>query len=100
MWFLSYMTKCNGGFQLTNQASETVTTVFSLWPQPPSHTAHQQACVSDNISDKCPLSSEKYETPLETKQAFPQSAAQAELLHPDAACKDAGTPQVSHVCPN
>lgn len=65
----------------------------------PSHTVHQQACVSDCISDKCLLSSQK-ETPLETKQAFPLLAAQAELQRPDAACKDAGPRQVSPVCPN
>lgn len=66
----------------------------------PSHTVHQQSCVNDYISDKWWLSSQKYETPLETKQVFPPLAAQAEVLHPDAACKDAGPRQVSHVCPN
>lgn len=73
--------------------------VFSI-AAAPTHTVHQQACVSDYISDTCLLNSQKYETPLETKQHFHLLAAKAELLHPDTACKDAGLWQDSHMCPN
>lgn len=73
--------------------------VFSV-AAAPSNTVNQQACVSDYSSDKCLQNSQKYETPLETKQNFPLLAAQTELLHPYAACKDAGRWQVLHMCPN
>lgn len=86
-------------FQLTNQASEKGTTVFSLQPQPPpTQFISKPVSVTAFLINVC--LAHKNETPLETKQAFPLLAAQAELLRPDAACKDAGPRQVSPVCPN
>lgn len=77
MRFSTYHTRLNATTDFNGQTKQVKQGPrrFLYIRSPPSHTAHQQACVSDNISDKCSLSSQKYETPLETKQAFPQSAS-------------------------